>query len=182
VANKQYFNRLCQFWLGGWEIVCITFALSILITAASIMVSTFRQVYQLYVNSGGILFTFSSSLTSECETFIDTTVVAMVAIATLWSVIDYKETSVHSLTTPLHSFPFLHISLYICIIPSYLHHLWGITTCQWLSHPIVNDYRPPTLMHTLAALDTCWTHWATSVWPYSTPWSHANAYIWEAWY
>jgi hypothetical protein len=44
------------------------------------------------------------------------------------------------------------------MIPSYLHHLWCITTyststSQWLSCPIVNNYGPPALACTLAASD-----------------------------
>jgi hypothetical protein len=56
------------------------------------------------------------------------------------------------------------------------------STSQWLLCPLVNDLGPPTLMHTLATSDECWTDWAISVWLYSTLRSHSYAYIQEAWY
>jgi hypothetical protein len=34
----------------------------------------------------------------------------------------------------------------------------------------------------LVTSDKHQTDWAISVWPYGTPKSHADAYIWEAWY
>jgi hypothetical protein len=42
---SQVQRQLCRLGMGGWEIVCMTFALLISQTAGSIVVSTCRQVY-----------------------------------------------------------------------------------------------------------------------------------------
>jgi hypothetical protein len=76
-----------------------------------------------------------------------------------------KGTSIHSLTTPLLSFPLLYLSLYIYTFTSYIHHLqhysqesMSSTSTSWqLWCPIADNYGPPDLVHTLATSDEHWT-------------------------
>jgi hypothetical protein len=49
---SQARRQLRQLGMGGWEMVCMTFALSIFHITGSIVVSTCRHAYRLCINSG----------------------------------------------------------------------------------------------------------------------------------
>jgi hypothetical protein len=55
--RSQARRQLHRLGMGGWEMVCMTFALSISRIAGSIVVSTCRHAYQLCIDSRVILFT-----------------------------------------------------------------------------------------------------------------------------
>jgi hypothetical protein len=91
---------------------------------------------------------------------------------------DSKGTSVCYLTTLLLSFPLLHFPLYICMIPSYLHHLQCITTksmtfiyiCK-LTTSMSNSWRSWTPCHCmlLSHIGQVSDTLGISMWPMAPP-------------